>query len=54
MLLGAGEELRNARGETLGEDEVFAPEEMLADEEAENLHEMGEEGDILNGEVAHY
>jgi hypothetical protein len=53
MLLGTGEKLRNPRGETLGEDKVFASEEVLAYEEAEDLDEMREQGDLLDGEIMH-
>lgn len=41
----------NARGDGRGEDEVFGSEGVVADEETEEIAEVGAEGDRSDGEV---
>lgn len=54
MLLGAVHELGYPCREIFGNDEVFVPERMLFDEIAKNLYEMAIQGDLLDGQAAHW
>ena len=54
MLLGAVHELGYPCREIFGNDEVFVPERMLFDEIAKNLYEVAIQGNLLDGQAAHW
>jgi hypothetical protein len=43
--------LRNIRSKSLVLNNIAAAVKVLADEESEDIHEMGVQGDILEGQI---